>query len=81
MSIDFDLPEDFFDEIFNEEDFQMFQPTSPIENHLERSQSNITNSLVCVVCGAPARGYNFDQITCEPCKAFFRRNALKDNVS
>ncbi|CAF1422614.1 unnamed protein product [Didymodactylos carnosus] len=33
--------------------------------------------LMCVVCGAPAIGYNFDQITCESCKAFFRRNALK----
>ncbi|CAF0807810.1 unnamed protein product [Rotaria sp. Silwood1] len=31
----------------------------------------------CHVCGAKAHGYNFDQITCESCKAFFRRNALK----
>ncbi|CAF2104914.1 unnamed protein product [Rotaria magnacalcarata] len=31
----------------------------------------------CYVCGAKAHGYNFDQITCESCKAFFRRNALK----
>ncbi|CAF2840922.1 unnamed protein product [Rotaria sp. Silwood2] len=31
----------------------------------------------CYVCGAKANGYNFDQITCESCKAFFRRNALK----
>ncbi|CAF1216135.1 unnamed protein product [Adineta steineri] len=31
----------------------------------------------CFVCGAEAHGYNFDQITCESCKAFFRRNALK----
>lgn len=31
----------------------------------------------CFVCGAKANGYNFDQITCESCKAFFRRNALK----
>lgn len=26
-------------------------------------------------------GYNFDQITCESCKAFFRRNALNNAVS
>lgn len=25
-------------------------------------------------------GYNFDQITCESCKAFFRRNALNNAV-
>ncbi|CAF3501317.1 unnamed protein product [Adineta steineri] len=35
-------------------------------------------SLTCVVCGSPALGYNFDAITCESCKAFFRRNALKN---
>ncbi|CAF1390158.1 unnamed protein product [Adineta ricciae] len=34
--------------------------------------------LICAVCGAHAFGYNFDQITCESCKAFFRRNALKN---
>jgi hypothetical protein len=26
-------------------------------------------------------GYNFDQITCESCKAFFRRNALNNLVN
>ncbi|CAF2486276.1 unnamed protein product [Rotaria sp. Silwood2] len=35
-------------------------------------------SLTCVVCGSPALGYNFDAISCESCKAFFRRNALKN---
>ena len=33
--------------------------------------------LKCQVCGANANGYNFDAITCESCKAFFRRNANK----
>lgn len=37
-------------------------------------------TLTCVVCGAAANGYNFDAISCESCKAFFRRNALKDPV-
>ena len=37
--------------------------------------------LKCRVCGAPAHGYNFDQISCESCKAFFRRNALRNLVS
>ncbi|XP_054162244.1 nuclear hormone receptor HR96-like [Oppia nitens] len=31
----------------------------------------------CVVCGDKATGYNFNALTCESCKAFFRRNALK----
>ncbi|CAF1528317.1 unnamed protein product [Adineta ricciae] len=58
-------------------------------NHISRSSSGSTSSSTtngikrvkdippCVVCGADAHGYNFDQITCESCKAFFRRNALK----
>ena len=33
--------------------------------------------LTCVVCGAAANGYNFDAISCESCKAFFRRNAFR----
>lgn len=36
---------------------------------------------ICVVCGDKALGYNFNAITCESCKAFFRRNALKKKVS
>ncbi|CAF4831629.1 unnamed protein product [Rotaria sp. Silwood1] len=35
-------------------------------------------SLICVVCGSSANGYNFGAIVCESCKAFFRRNARKD---
>lgn len=31
----------------------------------------------CGVCGDIALGSNFNAITCESCKAFFRRNALK----
>ncbi|CAF0897756.1 unnamed protein product [Adineta ricciae] len=34
-------------------------------------------TLICVVCGDSALGYNFDAISCESCKAFFRRNALR----
>ncbi|CAF1093571.1 unnamed protein product [Adineta steineri] len=42
------------------------------------SKKQKTGLLTCVVCGSPANGYNFDAISCESCKAFFRRNALKD---
>lgn len=31
---------------------------------------------VCMVCGDKALGFNFNAVTCESCKAFFRRNAL-----
>jgi len=34
----------------------------------------------CSVCGDRALGCNFDAISCESCKAFFRRNALKEKV-
>ena len=32
---------------------------------------------VCLVCGDKALGYNFNAISCESCKAFFRRNAFR----
>ncbi|KAL4232321.1 zinc ion binding [Mactra antiquata] len=35
---------------------------------------------VCRVCGDKALGFNFNAMTCESCKAFFRRNAIKDKV-
>jgi hypothetical protein len=47
------------------------------QKQLQKSQ---LCELKCGVCDAPATGYNFDQITCESCKAFFRRNALRDMV-
>lgn len=39
-----------------------------------------SNSLFLLfkVCGDKANGYNFGAITCESCKAFFRRNAQKN---
>jgi hypothetical protein len=39
------------------------------------------DSKFCLVCGDKALGYNFNAITCESCKAFFRRNALKTKAS
>ena len=35
---------------------------------------------VCAVCGDKALGFNFGAMTCESCKAFFRRNALGKKV-
>lgn len=38
------------------------------------------DTKVCGVCGDKALGYNFNAVTCESCKAFFRRNALIQKV-
>ncbi|CAG2163687.1 unnamed protein product [Oppiella nova] len=35
---------------------------------------------ICGVCGNRAMGHNFGALSCEPCKAFFRRNAFRDNL-
>lgn len=47
---------------------------SPISDSPEGSSSS--SNKICVVCGDKSYGLNFNAITCESCKAFFRRNAL-----
>uniref|UniRef100_A0A182M2Y7 Nuclear hormone receptor HR96 n=1 Tax=Anopheles culicifacies TaxID=139723 RepID=A0A182M2Y7_9DIPT len=42
----------------------------------EAMGANGAISKICSVCGDKALGYNFNAVTCESCKAFFRRNAL-----
>ncbi|KAI6191681.1 hypothetical protein M3Y97_00254200 [Aphelenchoides bicaudatus] len=53
--------------------------TSPIEEFTETlSEEELSRrQKICRVCGDHATGYNFNQVTCESCKAFFRRNALR----
>lgn len=51
--------------------------TSPGKGRGRRSKDDKS----CRVCGDKALGYNFNAVTCESCKAFFRRNALKDQVN
>ncbi|XP_067657020.1 vitamin D3 receptor B-like [Haliotis asinina] len=43
-----------------------------------RKRIKLKDDKLCGVCGDKALGYNFNAITCESCKAFFRRNALKE---
>lgn len=45
------------------------------------SRSSANENKVCRVCGDKALSINFNVVTCESCKAFFRRNALKPKVS
>lgn len=44
----------------------------------EKTKCELPSNLqkICLVCGDKALGYNFNAISCESCKAFFRRNAL-----
>lgn len=42
-----------------------------------RKRHRMKDEKICGVCGDKALGYNFNAITCESCKAFFRRNAHK----
>ncbi|KAI2795612.1 Ligand binding domain protein [Blomia tropicalis] len=35
--------------------------------------------MFCIVCGAKAEGLNYNALTCMSCRAFFRRNASREN--
>lgn len=48
-------------------------------NGQNRNRKN-KEEKICGVCGDKALGFNFDAISCESCKAFFRRNAPKGLV-
>ncbi|UJR14813.1 hypothetical protein I4U23_001800 [Adineta vaga] len=87
----FSLPNDIFpDEDFNNfthfndnnDNIEMILNDLDLSPENDQSQASLSSEtlqcdLTCRVCGAPATGHNFDQVTCESCKAFFRRNALK----
>lgn len=50
-------------------------------NDMEDEQTTREANKICGVCGDRALGYNFNAVSCESCKAFFRRNALKNKVN
>lgn len=53
-------------------------PEASPQDGASTSGNKRPDSKKCGVCGDRALGYNFNAITCESCKAFFRRNALKN---
>ena len=36
---------------------------------------------VCAVCKEQATGFNYGALTCNPCKSFFRRTILENNLT
>uniref|UniRef100_A0AC35UC54 Nuclear hormone receptor HR96 n=1 Tax=Rhabditophanes sp. KR3021 TaxID=114890 RepID=A0AC35UC54_9BILA len=55
-------------------------PTDSNSSSVQQTGSEIESrrrQKTCRVCGDHATGYNFNVISCESCKAFFRRNALR----
>ncbi|CAF3655025.1 unnamed protein product [Rotaria socialis] len=60
----------------NRDDLFPTHDCSQPENH-NNSIWKKSDRLLCSVCDGPAFGYNFDAISCESCKAFFRRNGLR----
>ncbi len=36
--------------------------------------------MICAICGDKAIGYNYDVLSCAPCKIFFRRNVNQNLV-
>uniref|UniRef100_A0AC34F3P4 Nuclear receptor domain-containing protein n=1 Tax=Panagrolaimus sp. ES5 TaxID=591445 RepID=A0AC34F3P4_9BILA len=48
-------------------------------NTKNENEKSLSTEKICKICGDRAVGFNFGIITCESCKAFFRRNACKEN--
>ena len=48
---------------------------------VSRRKHRFEGEKICKVCGDKAVAFNFDVISCESCKTFFRRNANKAQVS
>ena len=55
-------------------------PATPDSQVSNEDPNRPRRTKTCRVCGDHATGYNFNVITCESCKAFFRRNALRPKV-
>lgn len=53
-------------------------PTGPSGAGNSQEQARYRPQKYCAVCGDKAIACNFNAVTCESCKAFFRRNAFKE---
>ena len=58
----------------NHPNFTYAKKSKPVGNNENK------RNKICQICGDMSLGYNFGAITCESCKAFFRRNALRHKV-
>ncbi|VEL12898.1 unnamed protein product, partial [Protopolystoma xenopodis] len=54
--------------------------TTMVTANLVTSGMGTSGDKKCKVCGDKAVNHNFGQLTCESCKAFFRRNAHKVGI-
>ncbi|XP_064631107.1 nuclear hormone receptor HR96-like isoform X2 [Lineus longissimus] len=74
-----------FSEAASSQDSEQLQSLSTLANEASKQgtkrKHRAKDDKICGVCGDKALGYNFDAISCESCKAFFRRNALKNKIS
>ena len=59
----------------------MMKNTSDQINNKNNNSKGHNMAKICRVCGDKAIGFNFNGLTCESCKSFFRRNANKYSVS
>ena len=56
-------------------------PTDLADTQTTSTTRTSQQRKICAVCGDTALGFNFSALSCESCKAFFRRNAAKVTIS
>jgi len=70
LDLDHFLENDFEESIeFENEDLD---DSYELDNKEEDTETGLKDK--CIVCGKPAIGFNYGALTCQTCKAFFRRN-------